>query len=90
MNDWKKTRKVASMPGVVHDAVTVLARTLDKAQQRHIKSVLIGIEWNDDTFTAEWSSQATSTLAMHSVVLQRKVSDECFGVETLGPGDSAA
>lgn len=77
------------MPGVVHDAVTVLARTLDKAQQKRIKSVLIGIQWDDETFSAEWSSQSTSNLCMHSVALQRKVSDECFGTETQGPGDCA-
>ena len=33
----------------------VLARTLEKAKAGYIKSVVIGIVWDDDSVAADWS-----------------------------------
>jgi len=64
-NEWQRQRKVTTLPGIKTDAATVLARTLDKAQQGKLKSVFISIQYHDDTYTADWSNMKRFELAMH-------------------------
>ncbi len=76
--NWPKNRKVATLPGIRADAVTVLARTLDKAQQGKILSVVVSIEWQDSTTELDWSSMKNSTLCYHAVTMQEQVQREMF------------
>ena len=76
--NWPRNRKVSTLPGVRADAVTVLARTLDKAQQGKIRSVLISIEWQDTTTECDWSSMKNDTLCYHAVTMQHQVQMEMF------------
>jgi delta-aminolevulinic acid dehydratase/porphobilinogen synthase len=76
MNDWKKERKIAQMPGVARTVVNTLAATLEKAQAGHIKAVYIGIQWEDDTFCGDWSSQPRKDLAVHALIAQQNALSE--------------
>lgn len=75
-NEWTRQRKIATLPGVRVDAVTSLARSLDKAQQGKVKSVCISIEWEDGTFATDYSCMKMSTLCMHVASLQIDMQDE--------------
>lgn len=77
-DDWHKQRKIATLPGVRTDAVTVLARTLEKAQAGKVASVFISIEWNDTTVEADWSNMKIMTLCYHQQCLQHAVQRELF------------
>jgi delta-aminolevulinic acid dehydratase/porphobilinogen synthase len=80
MNDWLKERKIAQMPGVPRTAVNTLASTLEKAVAGKIKSVYIGIQWEDDTYCGDWSNQPISSLAMHALMAHK------MAAEVITPG----
>lgn len=81
INDWPKRRKVSTLPGVKPDAVTVLARTLDKAQQGELKSVYISLQWKDDSYSSDWSSMQRFELAMHQSFIHNDAQLELWGPE---------
>lgn len=88
MNWWKRRRKIVSLPGAKLTPEVALARTLEKAQAGTIKSVYIGIEWDDGTYVGEWSNQMVSSLLIHARVAQREADKSLFtGAST---GDSPA
>lgn len=60
--------KIRQLPGVRLTPETVLHRTLDKLA--HIKSVVIVIQWNDDSFDCDWSQMRVADLCMASYALQ--------------------
>lgn len=78
MDDWTKQRKISTLPGIKVDAVTVLARTLDKAQQGQLASVFISIEWNDSTFSSDWSNMKRFQLAMHESFTHNQIQLELW------------
>jgi hypothetical protein len=71
MSFWKKVRKIAQLPGTTRTAVNALASTLEKAQAGHVKSVYIGIEWDDGTFCGDWSAMPRKDLAVHALIAQQ-------------------
>lgn len=60
-------RTIIHMPGTRLTPDTVLGRTLTKVE--HIKAVAIVIQWQDETFSVDWSQMKVSELAMASKVL---------------------
>ena len=76
MNFWRKQRKIASLPGVRHDAVTVLARALEMAQAGLIRSVVVSMEWDDRSFGDNTSTMDKHTLAAHALHVQKVAMDE--------------
>jgi hypothetical protein len=73
---WRKKRKIARLPGIKVDPVTVLAQTLEKARNGQLKSVYIGLQWEDDSFDADWSTMKRSDLCTHAVVAQHHAQSE--------------
>lgn len=73
---WRRKRKIAQLPSAERAVVTALASTMEKAQAGHVKSVYIGIQWEDDTFDADWSSMTRADLAAHALVAQSKAMKE--------------
>jgi delta-aminolevulinic acid dehydratase/porphobilinogen synthase len=76
MEDWRRTRKIAQMPGVERTPVNTLAATLEKATAGHVKSVYIGIEWTDGTFCGDWSRMPRKDIAVHALVAQQNALSE--------------
>lgn len=76
MNVWRRLRKIAHLPGTRRTAVVALAATLEKARAGHIKSVYIGIEWDDGSFCGDWSCMERRDLATHAIVAQKNALDE--------------
>ena len=76
LNFWKRKRKIVQMPGVARTPVNALAATLEKAQAGHIKSVYIGIEWDDGTFSGDWSQMPRRDLAVHALAAQQNALNE--------------
>jgi hypothetical protein len=54
----------------------VLARTMEKCAAGKIRSVYIGIEFDDETFDADWSQMLCSKLTTHAMVAQKLAMDE--------------
>lgn len=87
---WTKTRTISTLANVKLTPTVVLARTLEKAQHGKLKSVWIGMQWADlDEFTYDSSLLAVRDLAMHRLVLERRLTNVAFGGdetnETLTP-----
>ncbi len=66
MMEWIRQRKIAWLKGTKRTPDVALAQTLEKAQAGRIHSVYIGIEWDDGTFTGDWSQMKTTDLLMHA------------------------
>lgn len=73
---WKLRRKIVQMPGAERTPVNALAATLEKAHAGHIKSVYIGIEWDDGSFCGDWSQMLRKDLAVHALVAQQNALNE--------------
>lgn len=78
MTDWKQQRKIALLPGAVRTPEVALAQTLEKARAGHVKSVYVGIQWEDGTFVGDWSNMAVSDLALHAMTCQREAESVFF------------
>ena len=84
MNWWRRKRKIATLPNVRLTPVVALARTLEKAQAGRIKSVYIGIEWEEDyqgntgVFEGEWSNMSAGSLGLHAKVAEESARREFF------------
>jgi hypothetical protein len=64
--NWLKQRKIAWLSNTKRTADVCLAQTLEKANAGRIKSVYIGIQWDDDTFVGDWSQMPLRDLLMHA------------------------
>lgn len=74
--DWLRQRKIAFLNHTKRTPVVALAQSLEKAQAGRIKSVYIGIQWEDDSFDADWSNMPKHDLAMHTLVAQKTAREE--------------
>jgi hypothetical protein len=63
---WFKQRKIAWLGNTKRTPDVALAQTLEKANAGRIKSVYIGIQWDDDTFQGDWSQMPLTDLLMHA------------------------
>lgn len=64
------------LPGTKLTPEVVLHRTLNKLS--HIKSVVVIIKWNDDSFDTDHSLQSVSDLCVSARVLDRMVDRSVF------------
>jgi hypothetical protein len=69
--------KLVHLPGTKLAPEVVLHRTLDKVSS--IKSVVVVIQWTDNTLDVDWSQLKVSELALASLFLQEKVQDVIHG-----------
>jgi hypothetical protein len=76
--DWKSIRKIASLPGVERTAHVALAQTLEKANNGYVKSVYIGIEWSDGSFTGDWCQMPIAVLQLHARMAQHQADHVFF------------
>mgnify|MGYP001570167661 CR=1 FL=1 len=74
MTDYEP--KIVHLPGTELSPTVVLHRTLAKVDR--IRAVTIIIQWDDETYDADWSSMKVSELSLASVVLQKTVTDTMF------------
>lgn len=72
-------QKIKHLPGTKLAPEVLLHRTLQKIDR--IKSVIVVIQWDDDTFDSDWSSQKVSELCMGSMVLANQVTTIISGDE---------
>lgn len=79
MMDWRRVRKIAFLNHTRRTPLVALAQTLEKAQAGKIKSVYIGIQWEDDTYAADWSNMPRHDLAMHVMHAQKEAREEGLG-----------
>lgn len=70
---WIKQRKIAFLQHTKRTPVVALAQSLEKAQSGKIKSVYIGIQWQDDTFASDWSNMQDRDLATHAAQIQKEL-----------------
>lgn len=66
--------RVVALNDKSHTPEVVLHRTLNKVKR--IKSVVVVIQWDDETFDSDWSGQKTSELALSALHLLRVTQDE--------------
>lgn len=65
MPDWEK--KIYSMPGAERTAEVALHQTIEKLPR--IKAVSMVIQWDDGSYSCDWSCQKVSELCMASMML---------------------
>lgn len=65
MADWRK--KIYSMPGAERTAAVTLHQTIEKLPR--IKAITMVIQWDDDSFSCDWSCQKVSEICMASMIL---------------------
>lgn len=73
------TQKLIHLPGTVLTPEVVLHRTLQEVE--HISSIVVLIQWKDDSVSMDWSEQENQDLAMKSTVIQGHVYRQLFGIE---------
>lgn len=66
--------KIVHLPGTKLTPEVLLHRTLGKLAR--IKNVAIIIQWDDNTFDADWSSMTMSEFCMAAAILQMEAQDE--------------
>ena len=66
--------KLISLPGSKVSPEVLLHRTLDKLDR--IKSIVMIIQWDDDSYACDWSSLKISELCMAEKILSLDVEDE--------------
>jgi len=64
------------LPGTRLTPEVVLHRTMNKLE--HIKAVVVIIQWDDETFSIDWSQMKVSDMAMSSVILNQTTTDVVF------------
>lgn len=74
--------KLVHLPGSKLTPEVVLHRTLNKID--HIKAVLVVIQWNDESFSSDWSQMKTSELVMGAGLMRIDADREAYGSERLG------
>lgn len=77
---WERIRKIARLagwnPAIRIDPVQVAASTLEKAKAGRIKSILVSIEWDDESFSTDWCQMPRRCLLGHAFNIQTTVQDE--------------
>lgn len=77
---WERIRKIVRMAGynprIVIDPVQVAASTLEKAKAGRIQSLMVSIEWDDGSFSADWCQMQRRNLLGHAFNIQTTVQDE--------------
>ena len=69
-------RKLRHLPGTALSPELVLHRTLEKLER--IKSVVVVIQWDDDTFDVDWSAMGSSgTLLVAAMALEEEARAQC-------------
>ena len=63
--------RLVHLPGTKLTPEVVLHRTLNKLAR--IKAVAVVIQWDDDTFSSDWSQMRVSELCMASVIFNQDV-----------------
>ena len=69
-------RTIVHMPNTKLTVDIVLHRTLQKSDK--LKSVIVIMQWDDDSMSVDWSSQQTRDMCMASKVLDRKIQNELY------------
>ena len=69
-------RKIIHLPGTKLTPEVVLHRTLTKLA--HIKSVVVVIQWDDDSVDCDWSSMKVSELCMGAMALDEEARKELY------------
>lgn len=64
-------KKVYNLPGAARTAEVLLHQTIEKLPR--IKAITMVIQWDDETYAGDWSSQKVSELCMASRVLDLEV-----------------
>lgn len=77
---WERMRKIARLAGwnskIVIDPVQVAASTLEKAKAGRIKSILVSIEWDDESFSTDWCQMPRRCLLGHAFNISTTVQQE--------------
>lgn len=69
--------KLVHLPGTKLTPEVVLHRTLNKAPR--IKALAVVIQWDDDSYDADWSMMKTSELVMAALVLDENARNTAMG-----------
>ena len=69
--------KMVHLPGTKLTPEVVLHRTLQKLE--HIKAVTVMIQWNDDSYDADWSQMKVSELCMAERQLHLNIDETLHG-----------
>lgn len=73
---WERLRKIARAagynPSIKVDAVQVASSTLEKAQHGRIKSLFVSIQWDDDSYSTDFSAMRNSELLAHAFYVTRQ------------------
>lgn len=69
-------RKIIHLPGTRLTPEVVLHRTLTKTAR--IKSIVVVIQWDDDSIDCDWSSMKVSDLCMGAMVLDEEARKEMY------------
>ena len=81
MGDAKPVeRKVVHLGGTRLSPECVLARTLEKAPR--IKGVIVAIQWDDDSWSYDWSQMPLRDIAFGTLVWQEKFAHEAIPAAT--------
>jgi hypothetical protein len=70
-------KKIHSLPGAVRTPQVLLAQTEEKLPR--IKALAMVIQWDDDTFSGDWSSMNVAELNLAVLQLQEEAKDVFFG-----------
>ncbi len=74
--DWLRIRKIAHIGNHVRrDPVVTLAQSLEKAQAGKVKSVMVSIQWQDDSMSCDYSQMRRSDLVSHAFNTQCEAHD---------------
>lgn len=74
MSDEPYVPPLVALPGVAPSAEVVLHRTLNKVPR--IKAAVVVIQWDDDSFSVDWSYMTKSGLHMAALLLNQTAVDE--------------
>ena len=85
--DWRSRRKLVTLPlpGALTPEI-VLARTLEKARDGRIKSVVIGIVWDDGAVSSDYSKIGMGDALFALRAAQLAVEADVF-TRPVEPGD---
>lgn len=64
---WEYDPKIVHLPGTKLTPTTVLHRTLDKVAK--LKSVVVLMQWDDDTYAVDWSTTRVADLCTMSMMM---------------------
>lgn len=74
LTDGGFIKKLHSLPGVDRTAEVLLHQTIEKLPR--IKAIAMVIQWDDDTYDADWSTMMATELITAATVLRLEAEDE--------------